>query len=255
MAKILVLSDLHIEHYLYPHLDRALPDFDVAVFAGDIAGSPVLALTTLARTRALLDKPIIFVPGNHEFYGGNIDRLQDKVARLDLPSHVVMLAPGVAEFFGVRFIGATLWTDYALYRTPDQSMRVAAFELADHFNIVGPDGSKRFLPKDALARHLAERAFLEAELAKPFAGPRVIVTHHAPHKGSIHSRWQGDSLTPAFVSDLSDLIGLYAPNVWVHGHVHDSFDYSVGSTRILCNPRGYGSENQHRFRPDLIIEV
>ena len=82
----------------------------------------------------------------------------------------------------------------------------------------------------------------------------MVVTHHAPHPGSLHPRYADDMLSAAFVSDLSSIIEAGQPALWVHGHVHTSFDYRVGATRVLCNPHGYGAENPD-FEPSLVVEV
>lgn len=69
-------------------------------------------------------------------------------------------------------------------------------------------------------------------------------------------RYKGSSLTPAFVSGLDDLVQESGAALWVHGHVHDRFDYSLGDTRVLCNPRGYVDINDaNGFKPGLVVEV
>jgi len=88
----------------------------------------------------------------------------------------------------------------------------------------------------------------------PFAGATVVVTHHAPHPGSLHARYKADLLSPAFISDLTAVIESGRPDLWVHGHTHHTFDYTVGPTRIVCNSRGYGEEN-HDFDRALVVEV
>jgi Icc-related predicted phosphoesterase len=82
----------------------------------------------------------------------------------------------------------------------------------------------------------------------------VVVTHHAVHWQSVHPRFRSDPVTAAFVSDRSALIEGYRPTLWVHGHVHNSSDYRVGATRIICNPHGYGPENP-TFDGALVVEV
>lgn len=91
-------------------------------------------------------------------------------------------------------------------------------------------------------------------MAKHFAGATVVVTHHAPHPGSIAPRYQRDLLTGAFASDCEDLILAGQPTLWIHGHMHHSADYRIGATRVLCNPHGYGRENP-AFNSALIVEV
>jgi Icc-related predicted phosphoesterase len=91
-------------------------------------------------------------------------------------------------------------------------------------------------------------------MATPFRGPTVVITHHAPHPNSVNSRFVGDPLNPAFVSDLGDLIARHQPDLWLHGHTHCSGDYRLGRTRVICNPAGYGRENP-AFDPTLVVEV
>src|SRR5690606_35705247 len=120
-------------------------------------------------------------------------------------------------------------------------------------------------PEDALREHEQSRTWLSTELAKPYYGRTVVITHHGPHPLSVHPRYSGDATNAAFVSDLSEL--LKWPQLWLHGHVHDSFDYRVHGYRVVANPRGYpcnaGScerfrylefENQN-FNPALVIKV
>lgn len=102
-------------------------------------------------------------------------------------------------------------------------------------------------------------------LHEPFDGRTVVVTHHAPHPDSVHPRFAGNLLNPAFASDLSALMG--PADLWIHGHVHDSFDYQVNGTRVIANPRGYALNRQSvqspeqlewenpLFDPRLVIEI
>jgi Icc-related predicted phosphoesterase len=129
----------------------------------------------------------------------------------------------------------------------------AAGNLINDFKVIRNAGSD-FTPEQSVQLHSVARAWLEEELSKPFAGPTVVVTHHAPHSGSVAERFESDLLTPAFASDLSQLIERYQPELWVHGHMHDCFDYRVGETRIVCNPMGYVNE-RNEFDPGLVIEV
>ncbi len=112
-------------------------------------------------------------------------------------------------------------------------------------------------PELTVRRFQMSVAWLEQELATGDPACTVVVTHHAPHPNSIPARCRGDTPSPAFVSNLERLMGKAAQ--WVHGHVHDSFDYDMNGTRVLCNPRGYarrggGMENEE-FNPALIVEV
>ncbi len=93
---------------------------------------------------------------------------------------------------------------------------------------------------------------MKQALAIPFAGTTVVVTHHAPHKGSIHPRFQGDGSTAGFVSHLPELVE--RASLWVHGHVHDPFDDIAGDCRIICNPLGYRGEHDG-FNETLVLDT
>jgi hypothetical protein len=86
----------------------------------------------------------------------------------------------------------------------------------------------------------------------------VVITHHAPSRRSVHPRFASSLLNAAFVSDAERFLGGDRVQLWIHGHTHDSFDYVVDGTRVVCNPRGYakdGVNENHRFDPHLMIEV
>jgi hypothetical protein len=158
---------------------------------------------------------------------------------------------------GVRFAGATLWTDYAIFGATNVAgvMNACANGMNDH-GLIGWQKQPwlRFRPQEAALLHHRSKAFLTETLATPFDGPTVVVTHHAPHWDSVHPRFQSDPVTGAFVSDLSPLIETYQPDLWVHGHVHNSSDYLVGRSRVIANPHGYGPENPD-FNGELVVEI
>ena len=124
-------------------------------------------------------------------------------------------------------------------------MKAAGLSINDHFKI--RMGRKAFTPADALALHAQSRAWLEAELAKPWAGKTVVATHHGCNPQSIHHRFIGDPINAAFISDLSDLTPFV--DLWLHGHVHNSFDYQLGRCRVVANPAGYIRNWRHAVAP------
>ncbi len=154
---------------------------------------------------------------------------------------------------GVRFLGATLWTDYRLplNRTQRQLMQAAEQGLNDHRVIKTQEGV--FSAARALEEHEQSRRWLQRQLAAPYEGRTVVVTHHAPHPLSVHPRYAGDALNAAFASDLTELLPL--ASLWVHGHVHDSFDYDIDGCRVVANPLGYVRDvNEARTAKDLVFE-
>ena len=207
--RLLVLSDLHLEHRSAWVVPESFPPFDVAVIAGDVDASPAHAVHRLATAPGLTERPIVFVPGNHEYYRGCLEERLAAGRAACAGTRVHLLDRGTQVLAGVRFVGATLWTDYALFGDPNAAMAACRRTINDHrLMTIGPPGARRpFLPEDAAAIHGGDVAFIEAELARPFAGPSVVVTHHAPHIGSVAPRYARDPASPGFVSDLGLTIG------------------------------------------------
>jgi predicted phosphodiesterase len=253
--RIQPLSDLHIEYLPEEHPGRLVstlvsPEADVLVLAGDIheaAKAPWAA--------AGLNIPIVMVAGNHEWYRGVLCDWKDALIGPGVPPNVHLLDQDVHAIGDVRFIGCTLWTDYDLFGDAELGLQIAESRLNDHRLIYLP-GHRSFTAEDALAIHRQSRAWLLEQLERPWHGPTVVVTHHAPHIGSVAAWYRTDPLTPAFASDLTPL--LHKADLWIHGHMHNSADYRVGRCRVVCNPRGYrtssGWENP-AFDPSLTIEV
>lgn len=228
--KIYVLSDLHLE--LCPWQAPAV-DADVVVLAGDIHSHT----HTIDWALAAFPQPIIYVPGNHEFYDAEIHGLRQQL-RQRAGGRLHVLDDSAIEIEGVRFLGSTLWTDYKLFGVDRQAgaMHAAKHGLIDHACIrCAP--SSRFLPADAARLHRKSVAWLSAELTKPHAGKTVVVTHHLPSRQSVAERFKDSLLSAAFASDLDALVG--RADLWIHGHTHDCFDYELGGCRVICNPRGY----------------
>jgi len=256
--KLHILSDLHNEFSTFVPPDT---DADVVVLAGDIG----VGTTGMTWAKQYVDKPTIYLAGNHEYYNGNIesDLVRFRAAAVELGIHFLDCTTLVLG--GVRFIGATMWTDFRLGTRSDQEVAMAmkaAHRALNDFKAI-EIGKRRFQPPDAVALFEQAVAFIASELAKPFDGKTVVVTHHSPSPQSVHPRYIGDAINGAFSSDLEYLMQApNAPALWIHGHTHDSFDYVVdGCTRVVANPRGYtsrygasGQENEF-FNPGLIIEV
>ena len=251
-VKIRILSDLHLE---FQHWAPPKGDADVVVLAGDIhVGTQGVEWAH----RHFAPSPVVYVPGNHEFYGEHMQNLRGELLRTDRNSKIHVLDGHDLLIGGVRFLGATLWTDFALHGTDlssvDRAMVDADYGMND-FRLIRYGARGTFLPEDARTIHLAQVRWLRTKLAEKFLGPTIVVTHHLPHRRSIHPRYHGSGLNPSFASDLSDLMGP-SVSLWVHGHTHESFDYVVNGTRVVCNPRGYAPmELNPAFDPGLTVEV
>lgn len=246
--KIHVLNDLHIEfgEFLIPETNA-----DVIVMAGDI-GVGLDGLEWLHAQK--IQKPIIYVPGNHEFYQHDISLLADM--RDNAQSNIHVLNDSAIEIAGVRFLGSTLWTDFELLGAADKFIAIqhARKNMAD-FSLIKNNGNT-FTPEDSIAIHNKSRDWLNFMLGEFFDGKTVVVTHHAPSGGSVHPRYANNLLNPAFGSNLEHLMDESRVSLWLHGHMHDAFDYDVFGTRVVCNPRGYiPYENGNGFVPDKVVEI
>lgn len=261
--RILVLSDIHLEFGPF-ELPDDLEPFDVAVFAGDIAVPLAASIQWIEQQRRgpLRDRPAIVVPGNHEFYHGEVLAVRRAGQALaDQSRGIHLLDPGCIILDGVRFIGATLWSDYNLWGNAAAARLAARHGMNDHrlIRILENRRKRQFTPEHAASRHSRELAYITDLLAEPFAGATVVVSHHAPHRDSVQARFVGDPLAPAFASDLSKVVLEFQPALWIHGHDHGSHDYLVGRTRILANQPGYprpgGGRENPNFNPRLIVDV
>lgn len=252
--KLGIVSDLHLSR-----APQAPPGggADAYVLAGDL-GRPAEAI---AWARAL-GKPAFYVPGNHEFYGFALPQVVRELREHAEGSQVRILDNDEAILAGVRFLGTTLWTDFLLDgdgEALDRAMREAATRLHD-FRRIHLDEQRQatFSPLDAIALFRRNAAWLRDRLQRPWDGPTVVVTHHAPSPRSLDPRYPGSPLNPSFASDLEHLMEDLRPHLWVHGHLHHSVDYVCGGTRVLSNPRGYWSERGNEnpaFDVDLVVEL
>jgi len=232
--KIQIASDLHLDLLAsrfsgYRVIEPT--DADVLVIAGDIHRG-TCAMSAFADWPV----PVVYVHGNHEAYHEQYSDLVGKLRTASIGSKVHYLEGDEYIQDGVRFLGCCLWTDFMLY--PDQldtAKQEAEQCMLDYRRIATATGL--LTADDTVQMHRASRAWLEEKLDEAFDGVTVVVTHHGPHRLSVHPRYAGSLVNAAFVSDLTPLMGKAA--LWIHGHVHDSFDYRVSGTRIVANPRGY----------------
>lgn len=259
--KIWVLSDLHLElSRLWKFPEPAeRPTFDVLVIAGDLIPRMERGVKWLAEH--VPDQPVIYVPGNHEFYGTDMDRTVEKARIAALDTNVHVLSDDGLEIKGVRFLGGTLWTDFSLFGNPQMAMEMADSVMNDYKKIRWDRYSRRLKPDVSLARHRQTLGFLERELATGFEGPTVVVTHHAPYPGGIDEAHRHDLISAAYASDLTKLIIRTNPDVWIYGHTHLSEDHYIGRTRMISNAKGYGpwhpkeTWDNARFNPRKTVEI
>ncbi|WP_419663951.1 metallophosphoesterase [Desulfosarcina variabilis str. Montpellier] len=248
--KLHIMSDLHVEFE-----DFSIPDVgaDVVILAGDTH-------VGLRGLRWVLGKglkvPVIYVLGNHEFYRDKFPGLIDKMKLEARGTHVRVLENESFELGGVRIFGCTLWTDMALTGEPDVAMGVAADRMNDYRLIRNSRTYGTLRPIDTVAWHKRSVKKLREFLETDTASQSVVVTHSCPSIQSIPERFQGHALSSAFASNMENLILKHQPQLWIHGHIHDSFDYRIGRTRIICNPRGYVPHARNEaFIPEMVVQL
>ena len=280
--KIQLLSDLHLESN--PHFTATpTPGADVLVLAGDIGsyqkGSKLAELNIpdfglgrfsplpMAHGGAAWPVPVLFLPGNHEYYGLDFDaahlRLRETCERLGM----VWLERETMVLAGVRFIGCTLWTDFDALadlnpQTADSPLtqqlqaREKAFRAAN-FYLKKNHSFRQGLPMlaDAVREEgVKSQQWLRQALAEPFDGPTVVVTHFAPSLLSADPRYGLNAGTAGFCNGLDELLG--SARLWLHGHLHCPADYVKNGCRVVANPLGYARKGeQAAFRADLLITV
>lgn len=282
VMRLAVMSDLHLEFETAPARgrNRHLPclreeapavDADLVLLAGDIH--------TKARSAAWAARsfqvPVVMVGGNHHGWGdylfASIAKERRAAAKCgSFPCGTPRVTVLEREIFvhekdgeRVRIVGATMWTDFALFGEGLRPMiqARAGREMNDYARIkmreFGPWRETRRLEPDDTARiHAMSVQFIREALARDFDGKTVVMTHHAPSPRSIAPKYAADQMSAAYASDLERLIGTFQPTLWVHGHIHDSADYRLGDTRIVCNPRGYfPSDMNPAFVWGKVIEI
>jgi predicted phosphodiesterase len=252
--KLNVLSDLHLSRGSLP---PPSVHADLVVLAGDIA-RPAQAVEWAKG----LDRPTLYIPGNHEFYGSSIPETLSELKRLTAGSQVRVLDNEECCIGGVRFLGCTLWTDFDLMGAGagrEVAIREALERMYDFQRIYLDEGRQHlFTPSAAADLFMRSVTWLESRLSTPWPGPTVVVTHHAPSERSVEPRFEGSPLNACFASHLDRLLGAELACTWIHGHVHHSADYRASGTRVVCNPRGYARDGRNEnplFDIDFVVDV
>lgn len=233
-----LMSDLHLE--FQPDGGRALVNsfdpsgVDVLVVAGDLAPFSTLEAALRMLCERYSSAEVVFVAGNHEYYGSSSRQVDALRRDLRLPN-LRWLECDVVEIRGRRFLGCTLW-----FRESPARRALADFRVI-----------RQFEPW-VYERNAESIRFLERELRQG----DIVVTHHLPSQASVAKEYEGSPLNAYFVCDVERLIDERSPAIWVHGHTHSSCTYAIGSTIVMCNPRGYRNVDENpEFDPRFILEI
>ena len=241
--KLRILSDLHFEF----HKDLGAtfisgfsdPDYDVLVLAGDITSAQNIKNTFRLIKRAVGLRPVIYVPGNHEYYSSSpkvISRILEECKIENSRLHV--LDDNVLVISGQRFVGSTLWFPHS-----------GGFERGD-------DGLNDFNYIDGFRDWIGQKASASAKFLDENVEPGdVVITHHLPSFKSVHEVYKDSFLNKYFVHNVEPIVERGA-KLWVHGHTHMSMDYKICDTRVVCNPFGYlRMEENSKFIEKFTLEI
>lgn len=268
--KIHYLSDLHLEFGTMRRSYQPPTEADVVVLAGDIG----VGLQGIDWALKTFEVPVVYIAGNHEFYSQRTmeEFLRSARAKAEGEGRLHFLENESVWIDGVRFAGATLWTDFEVVHgaTREQVMAYVQQRMMDYQAITietrqatqvyrSRRRQPRFTPRMALARHQESRDFLEREFRDLLPGEKlVVITHHAPSLKSLDDGEALNLVDGAYVSDLDALVEKSGAALWIHGHVHVAMDYVIGNTRVVSNCRGYadvGVDAAPGFRLDAIVEI
>ena len=281
--KIKLVSDLHLEFSdINIQNDQ---DYDVLILGGDIMIAqdlhdfPEENVRTAAMLEMLSSRQakaqrfrdffkrcsfqfphVIYIMGNHEFYHGKfyagIDYMREEVAKYP---NIYLLEQDMKIIDDVVFVGGTLWTDM---NGRDPLTMHAMKDMMNDFRIVRND-KREYAAMSALdvaIRHDNTLGYIKLIVQEHKDKKCVVVGHHAPSFKSVHEQYASQTLmNGGYASDLSEFI-MDHPQIklWTHGHMHQPFDYIIGETRVVCNPRGYendGYSENSGWNPNIVLEV
>jgi Icc-related predicted phosphoesterase len=254
--RIQLVSDLHLEFSGVKITNTS--NVDALILGGDI---------TIAKKNNYQDffasvsdqyKDIIYIAGNHEYYGGSWDNTIDVLREMVSPyPNIHFLEDQYVDIDQVRFVGSTLWTD--MHKGDPATALVVEQSLNDYRVIFNRGANRNLSANDTMQKHHDSMAFIKKTVEQDPDRTYVMVSHHCPTPASTHPDYAGARMNGGFASDLSSFI-LEHPQIklWTCGHTHRAHWYYLGETLVACNPRGYDSVRQKenpRWTPNLIIDL
>lgn len=247
--RIQIISDIHLEFGIR---EFDFSKTDLLILAGDVSIGMAGFTWISARVKNI---PVLYVLGNHEYYKNSYPKLLHKLKKAAEGTNIHVLENDSVYFDGIAFHGCTLWSDFELLGDP----RVAGYECEQKMNdykMIRRDPSySRLRSIDMHVMHNESLRWLEKSLSESTSKTNVVVPHHAPSIQSIPEKYRNDLVSAGYASNLESFIQRTKPDLWIHGHIHEAFDYYIGPTRVICNPKGYPGENANGFREDLIIKI
>jgi predicted phosphodiesterase len=244
-----ILSDIHLE---FAPFTPPRTTADVVILAGDT--QPGIKGVVWAQ-KAFDDRHVVYVAGNHEYYGQSIPKHFQKLNVAAQGSNVHVLENDAFTIGDVVFLGCTFWTDFELFGSPRVAGYFATQNMNDYRRIRVDPEYRRLRSIDTAMLHYHSRHWLEKQFEEHHGAKIVVVTHHAPSPRSLPDNYEEDILYAASASNLDEFVQRSGASLWVHGHRHITYDYHIGKTHVICNPRGYFGEQDSKYNPDLVMSV
>lgn len=242
MPTFRLMSDLHLEFRSNSGwskiLDMKNNPADVLILAGDIGVAERGELYAFLDVACIHYPSVLMVMGNHEHYSGNFLYTKNIIdaATQDKPNFHLLECDHI-DLDGVRYIGATMWTDYNK-NNPLTKLHVSG--VMSDYRVI-KYGDRKLLVDDIYAVHVRTRKYLSDMLDQPFDGIKVVITHHAPNEQSVPNQYKDDVQTNyGYYSDCAELLG--KSKYWLHGHMHSFAEYDANGTKVVVNPLGYRNE-------------
>ena len=257
--KCIILADLHLDMYLNRNLDpfawvpaAEFEGITHCIIAGDLSNKAHKKWKRcfLWLAERFPDAKLYVLPGNHDFYDGQIDN-EEHLSEVAEVNKAVFVQKSELILGQHRFLFATLWTDFEVYGDRADNMRTAARVMSDyHYIRVARNNYRRLTPVQSTEIHLDHRAWLTARLAEPFNGKTTVVTHHAPHRNALSAE---PSYGPCYASNLEDMILRFQPTRWLYGHTHHRLEFKVGQTDLRNVSVGYPDQHQPVEKLDWFV--
>jgi len=251
--KLAIASDIHLEFQdiVLENKEHA----DVLILAGDICtvkhfhSRPEMERTYGEFFKRCSEefKHVIYVVGNHEHYNYQFNStIIDLKRKLAQHPNVFVLDDETITIDDKVFIGSTLWTD--MNNECPLTMNAAGFAMPDFKIVKYVDGDiyMKYTPEQSVREHRKSLQYIEHVLKNSKDKECIVVTHHSPSHQSIAPQYRHDELMNGAFHNRLDYLMELSDNItlWVHGHTHEPFHYVIGTTQVVCNPRGYPREHQ-----------